>query len=229
MRAVVQRVSRAQVQVAGGIVGRIERGLCVLVGVGRDDESADAQALADKVVNLRIFEDEAGKMNLALPAKGGALLAISQFTLFGDVRKGRRPSFGEAMEPRTAAELFEEFCAACRKLGVEVQTGRFRAEMAVELVNDGPVTILVDSVLTRRAARLAGFCVCGVPAHGAWPSGRSGGKPRLFGQFVLTRVSSSIENLPRTRPKRWFQLGLLTQASRSNLQLWEAWRRFELG
>jgi D-aminoacyl-tRNA deacylase len=145
MRAVVQRVSRAQVQVAGETIGRIERGLCVLVGVGRDDEPADAQTLADKVVNLRIFEDEAGKMNLDLLAAAGAVLAISQFTLLGDVRKGRRPSFSEAMEPVEAQALFEAFCAACRKLGVEVQTGRFRAEMAVELVNDGPVTILLDT------------------------------------------------------------------------------------
>jgi D-tyrosyl-tRNA(Tyr) deacylase len=145
MRAVVQRVSQAKVQVAGEIVGQIARGLCVLVGVGQGDQSTDAAALADKVVGLRIFEDEAGKMNLDLLTTGGALLAISQFTLFGDVRKGRRPSFSEAMEPVQAATLFEEFCAACRKLGVEVQTGRFRAEMAVELVNDGPVTILVDT------------------------------------------------------------------------------------
>ncbi len=145
MRAVVQRVSRAQVQVQGETVGRIERGLCVLVGVGRDDQPADAETLADKVVNLRIFEDEAGKMNLDLLAAGGAVLAISQFTLLGDVRKGRRPSFSEAMEPVGAQALFEAFCAACRKLGAEVQTGRFRAEMAVELVNDGPVTILIDS------------------------------------------------------------------------------------
>jgi D-tyrosyl-tRNA(Tyr) deacylase len=145
MRAVVQRVSRAEVRVDGEIVGRIERGLCVLVGVGRDDASEDATTLADKVVNLRVFEDDAGKMNLDLLAKGGALLAISQFTLLGDVRKGRRPSFSEAMEPVQAATLFEEFCAACRKLGVEVQTGRFRAEMAVDLVNDGPVTILLDT------------------------------------------------------------------------------------
>ncbi len=145
MRAVVQRVSRAQVQVAGETVGGIGRGLCVLVGVGKDDAPADAEALADKVVNLRIFEDEAGKMNLDLLAVGGAVLAISQFTLLGDARKGRRPSFSEAMEPVQAQELFEAFCAACRKLGSEVQTGRFRAEMAVELVNDGPVTILLDS------------------------------------------------------------------------------------
>jgi D-tyrosyl-tRNA(Tyr) deacylase len=148
MRAVVQRVSRAKVQVLGETVGQIEHGLCALVGVARDDAAADAQALADRVVHLRIFEDDAGKMNRDLPATGGALLAISQFTLLGDARKGRRPSFGEAMEPEQAAALFDSFCSACRALGVEVQTGRFRAEMAVELVNDGPVTILLD---TKRA------------------------------------------------------------------------------
>lgn len=150
MRAVVQRVSRAQVRVGDEIVGRIERGLCVLVGVGREDEPADAELLADKVVNLRIFEDEAGKMNEALLAHGGALLAVSQFTLYGDVRKGRRPSFGDAMEPERAAELFNRFCEACRALGVAVQTGRFRAQMAVELVNDGPVTIWVDTAVLAR-------------------------------------------------------------------------------
>jgi len=145
MRAVVQRVSRAEVRVAGETIGRVERGLCVLVGVGRDDQLADAETLADKVVNLRVFEDDAGKMNLDLLTSGGSLLAVSQFTLFGDVRKGRRPSFSEAMEPAQAQALFEAFCEACRRRGVEVQTGRFRAEMAVELVNDGPVTILIDT------------------------------------------------------------------------------------
>jgi D-aminoacyl-tRNA deacylase len=145
MRAVVQRVSRASVRVAGETIGAIEGGLCVLVGVGRGDEPADAALLAEKIVNLRIFEDDAGKMNLDLMATGGALLAISQFTLFGDVRKGRRPSFTEALEPAAAAALFESFCEACRKLGARVETGRFRAEMAVELINDGPVTILIDT------------------------------------------------------------------------------------
>ncbi len=148
MRAVVQRVSRASVTVDGDSVGRIERGLCVLVGVGREDTAVDAEQLAEKVVGLRIFEDDAGKMNLDLLATGGSVLAISQFTLFGDVRKGRRPSFGEAMEPVRAAELFENFCAACRARGVTVETGRFRAEMLVSLDNQGPVTILLD---TKRA------------------------------------------------------------------------------
>jgi D-tyrosyl-tRNA(Tyr) deacylase len=134
--------------VDGESVGRIERGLCVLVGVGRGDSSADAELLAEKIIGLRIFEDEAGKMNLDLAAVGGALLAISQFTLFGDVRKGRRPSFSEAMEPEQAAALFGQFCELCRARGATVETGKFRAEMLVALENDGPVTILID---TKRA------------------------------------------------------------------------------
>jgi D-aminoacyl-tRNA deacylase len=145
MRAVVQRVARAVVTVDGEPVGHIERGLCVLVGVGRDDVDADADSLAEKVSGLRIFEDDAGKMNLGLSEVGGALLAVSQFTLFGDARKGKRPSFGEAMEPVRANELFERFCARARLLGLRVETGRFRAHMQVELVNDGPVTILLDT------------------------------------------------------------------------------------
>jgi D-tyrosyl-tRNA(Tyr) deacylase len=145
MRAVVQRVARAEVRVDGEVVGKIGPGLCVLVGVGREDGDDDAPVLADKVAGLRIFEDADGKMNLDLTQVGGALLAISQFTLFGDTRKGRRPSFGEAMEPVRAAELFERFCAACRERGVTVETGRFRAQMHVDLVNEGPVTILVDT------------------------------------------------------------------------------------
>lgn len=145
MRAVVQRVSRAEVRVDGEVVGRIEQGLCVLVGVGQKDSDDDASLLADKVVGLRIFEDEEGKMNRDLTQVGGAVLAVSQFTLFGDARKGRRPSFTQAMEPGRAAELFQRFCAACRERGVKVETGRFRAHMHVELVNDGPVTILLDT------------------------------------------------------------------------------------
>jgi D-tyrosyl-tRNA(Tyr) deacylase len=145
MRAVVQRVNYASVTVEGVVVGRIDRGLCVLVGVGREDQEADATALADKVVNLRIFEDEAEKMNLTLLEISGALLAVSQFTLFGDVRRGRRPSFTEAMEPVRAQALFEYFCAECRAQGVRVESGRFRTHMQVALENDGPVTILVDS------------------------------------------------------------------------------------
>ncbi|HEY3495024.1 MAG TPA: D-aminoacyl-tRNA deacylase, partial [Polyangiaceae bacterium] len=129
-------------------VGSIERGLLVLAGVAAEDTEADAVALADKVVHLRIFEDEAGKMNLDVTESGGALLCVSQFTLLGDARKGRRPSFAGAMAPERAAPLFERFCAECRKLGVAVETGRFRASMLVELANDGPVTVLLDTKRT---------------------------------------------------------------------------------
>ena len=145
MRAVVQRVLSAEVSVSGECVGRIDAGLCVFVGVGRDDEERDARALAEKVIGLRIFEDEAGKMNQSVVERAGAVLAISQFTLFGDVRKGKRPSFSDAMEPAAAERLFECFCRDCRALGVTVETGRFRAQMMVEIVNHGPVTILLDT------------------------------------------------------------------------------------
>lgn len=145
MRAVVQRVTSAQVTSEGELTGTIEAGLCVLVGVGSADDDADALALADKVVKLRIFEDEAGKMNKSLLDVGGALLAVSQFTLYGDTSKGRRPSFVGAMEPVRAEALFEAFCLACRRQGVTVATGRFRTHMAVSLVNDGPVTLLLDT------------------------------------------------------------------------------------
>jgi D-tyrosyl-tRNA(Tyr) deacylase len=148
MRAVVQRALRAGVTVDGETVGQIDAGLCVLVGVARDDTESDAEGLAAKIVGLRIFEDDAGKMNRDVLEIGGAVLAVSQFTLLGDVRKGRRPSFGDAMEPERANALFERFCAACRELGARVETGRFRAHMLVELTNDGPVTILVDSKRT---------------------------------------------------------------------------------
>ena len=145
MRAVVQRVNYASVTVEGAVVGRIDRGLCVFVGVGREDQEADATALASKVVALRIFEDQAEKMNLTLLESGGALLAVSQFTLFGDMRRGNRPSFSQAMEPVRAEALFEHFCAECRARGARVETGRFRTQMQVCLENDGPVTILIDS------------------------------------------------------------------------------------
>jgi D-tyrosyl-tRNA(Tyr) deacylase len=148
MRAVVQRVTRAAVRVDGAVVGEIGRGLAVLVGVARDDGEADARALAGKVTALRIFEDEAGKMNLALAAVGGALLAVSQFTLLGDARKGARPGFVDAAPPEQANGLYESFCAAAAAAGVRVAKGVFRAHMEVELVNDGPVTILLD---TRKA------------------------------------------------------------------------------
>ena len=145
MRAVVQRVAEAKVTVDGVVTGQIMAGLCVLVGVGKDDGDADARTLADKVVRLRIFEDSAGKMNQSLHDVGGALLAVSQFTLYGDTSKGRRPSFGSAMEPGRAEQLFERFCEACRGLGITVATGRFRTHMSVSLVNDGPVTLLLDT------------------------------------------------------------------------------------
>jgi D-aminoacyl-tRNA deacylase len=145
MRAVVQRVSRAQVTVEGELTGRIDAGLCVLVGVGKDDSEADATTLADKVARLRIFEDDAGKMNQSLLDTGGALLAVSQFTLYGDTSRGRRPSFTAAMEPTRAEQLFECFCTAARNLGLTVATGRFRTHMSVSLVNDGPVTLLLET------------------------------------------------------------------------------------
>jgi D-tyrosyl-tRNA(Tyr) deacylase len=145
MRAVVQRVTKGKVSVDGTCVGSVGSGLVVLVGVGREDDAKDAAALADKVVGLRIFEDDAGKMNRSVQEIGGGILAVSQFTLFGDVRKGRRPSFGEAMEPEQAKALFNAFCETCRSRGVAVETGRFREHMVVELSNDGPVTILIDS------------------------------------------------------------------------------------
>jgi D-tyrosyl-tRNA(Tyr) deacylase len=148
MRAVVQRVNHATVTVDGEVVGKVALGICVFVGVGQGDSEIDAAALADKVVGLRIFEDDTQKMNLSVLEAGGALLAVSQFTLFGDVRKGKRPSFSDALEPVRAEALFEQFCAECRTRGARVETGRFRTQMRVELENDGPVTILVD---TKRA------------------------------------------------------------------------------
>ncbi len=145
MRAVVQRVSCAKVTVDGRIGGEIAAGLMILLGVGREDTSATAVSMAERVVNLRIFEDEQGKMNKSLlDVKGGALV-VSQFTLYGDARGQRRPSFMAAAPPDKAVELYEEFNAALRKLGVTVATGVFQAMMSVELVNEGPVTILLDS------------------------------------------------------------------------------------
>ncbi len=148
MRAVVQRARSAKVNVDGEVVGQIIAGLCVFVGVGKEDADADADALAEKVVGLRIFEDDAGKMNQSLLETGGSLLAVSQFTLYGDTRKGKRPSFTDAMEPVRANELFERFVSRCKNAGVPVATGRFRAHMLVSLVNDGPVTILLDTKKT---------------------------------------------------------------------------------
>jgi D-tyrosyl-tRNA(Tyr) deacylase len=145
MRAVVQRVTRASVTVEGQIIGQIGQGLMVLLGVEQDDTDADAQQLADKTVQLRIFDDAEGKMNRSLLDIRGELLVVSQFTLLGDCRKGRRPSFIQAAAPELAERLYETYVAAVGVQGVRVATGRFRAMMQVELVNDGPVTILLDS------------------------------------------------------------------------------------
>ena len=145
MRAVVQRVRRASVKVAGAVVGEIGPGLLVLLGVAQDDTDADAAYLADKVAGLRIFEDGEGKMNLAAAEVGGAVLAVSQFTLLGDVRRGKRPSFDAAARPQQARHLYECFVENVRAAGLPCQTGRFQEMMEVELVNDGPVTILLDS------------------------------------------------------------------------------------
>jgi D-aminoacyl-tRNA deacylase len=145
MRALIQRVSEASVTVDGKQVSSIGAGLLVLLGVGKGDTEKDADWLADKVVGLRIFSDAAGKMNLALTDTSKALIAVSQFTLFGDVTKGKRPSFIDACEPEEANRLYQYFCERCRALGVTVGTGIFRAEMKVAFVNDGPVTLWVDS------------------------------------------------------------------------------------
>ena len=145
MRAVVQRVSRAQVSVAGQCSGQIGPGLLVLLGVHRDDLEQYAVALADKIANLRVFEDKAGIMNLSLIETGGAMLVVSQFTLYGDCRKGRRPSYSTAAPPEAANRLYEIFVSAVRQQGITVETGQFQAMMEVELVNSGPATLLLDS------------------------------------------------------------------------------------
>lgn len=145
MRAVIQRVSRASVTVEGTVVGSIEKGLVVLLGVAREDAETDADYLAGKIAALRIFEDDNGKMNRSLADVGGGCLVVSQFTLYGDCRKGRRPSFIAAAGPEQAETLYERFVASVRGQGIEVATGRFRARMDVELVNDGPVTLMLDS------------------------------------------------------------------------------------
>jgi D-aminoacyl-tRNA deacylase len=148
MRAVVQRVTRASVKVDQEITGEIGHGLLVLLGVGQDDSESDADYLAEKIAGLRIFEDEAGKMNLSVVEAGGAVLAVSQFTLYGDVRRGKRPSFDAAARPERARELYEYFVEKIRAAGLRCETGRFQAMMDVELVNRGPVTILLDSKKT---------------------------------------------------------------------------------
>lgn len=145
MRAVIQRVKEASVRVADQEVGRIDHGILVLLGVGHKDAPKDAQYMADKVVHLRIFADEQGKMNRSLLDVGGGLLAVSQFTLWGDCRKGRRPSFVAAAEPTKAEALYEAFINHARSLGVTVASGRFQEMMEVSLINDGPVTLLLDS------------------------------------------------------------------------------------
>ena len=145
MRAVIQRVSRAKVTVAGEVVGEIGPGLLVLLGVGQGDAEGDADYLAEKIAGLRIFEDAEGKMNHALGESGGAVLAVSQFTLYGDVRRGKRPSFDAAARPEQARRLYDYFVEKIRAAGLRCETGQFQEMMQVELVNDGPVTILLDS------------------------------------------------------------------------------------
>ena len=145
MIACIQRVSRARVTVAGEVTGQIGLGMLVLLGVAQGDSPNDARQLAEKLVGLRIFADQQQKMNLALADVGGAMLVVSQFTLLGDCRKGRRPSFDAAAAPEPAEELYEVFVREVAKRGIEVATGRFRASMQVELVNDGPVTFLVNT------------------------------------------------------------------------------------
>jgi len=148
MRAVVQRVSSASVAVEGKIVGEIGLGLLVLLGVSVSDATADADYLAEKIAGLRIFEDADGKMNLNVTDAGGAVLAVSQFTLYGDVRRGKRPSFDEAARPERARELYEYFVAEIQRRGLRCEIGQFQAMMSVSLVNQGPVTILLDSAKT---------------------------------------------------------------------------------
>jgi len=145
MRAVVQRVTEARVEVADKTVGEINAGLLVLLGVAREDASSDAEYLCEKIINLRIFDDDEGKMNRSLLDISGEMLVVSQFTLFGDVRRGRRPSYSDAAEPDKANELYQVFIERVRSSGVKVETGVFQAMMKVSLTNDGPVTILLDS------------------------------------------------------------------------------------
>lgn len=145
MRAVIQRVSRASVTVDSEITGEINAGLLVLLGIHKDDGEAEIKWLADKVINLRIFEDDDGKMNLSLLDTGGAMLVVSQFTLYGDCRKGRRPGYSSAAPPKSAEDLYQHFIDAVKQKNIPTASGRFQAHMDVELVNDGPVTLLLDS------------------------------------------------------------------------------------
>jgi D-aminoacyl-tRNA deacylase len=146
MKAVIQRVTQSDVTVDGKIVSSIQNGLLILLGVSRDDQEIDADYLSDKIVNLRIFEDTAGKMNLSLLETGGEALVVSQFTLLGDCRKGRRPSFIDAAPPDRANQLYEYFTRKLKDKGVSVQTGVFRAMMDVSLINNGPVTMILESI-----------------------------------------------------------------------------------
>ena len=148
MRAVVQRVSRASVKVDGAVVGEIEKGLLVLLGVAQDDSESDADYLVEKIAGLRVFEDAEEKMNLSVKDVGGAVLAVSQFTLYGDVRRGKRPSFDAAARPEQAKKLYEYFVDRVRTAGLKCETGTFQAMMKVELANEGPVTIMLDSKKT---------------------------------------------------------------------------------
>ena len=145
MRAVIQRVIQAKVTVGGKSVGQIGPGLCIFLGVGKDDTEANAKALGDKITNLRLFEDEQGKMNRSLLDTGGELLVVSQFTLYGDCRKGNRPSFTDAAPPAQAERLYEYFSARLRNAGIKIAAGQFQAHMQVALVNDGPVTLVLES------------------------------------------------------------------------------------
>lgn len=145
MRAVVQRVAKAAVSIDGDVVGEIDKGLVVFLGITHDDCADDIGYLVDKIINLRIFEDDGGKMNLSLNDVGGALLVVSQFTLYGDCRKGRRPGFDQAARPDAAENMYNKFIDECVRRGIQVETGKFQANMRVEVDNDGPVTILLDS------------------------------------------------------------------------------------
>jgi D-aminoacyl-tRNA deacylase len=145
MRAVIQRVSHASVTVNGQVVGKVDAGLLVLLGISKSDRESDADYLIDKIVGMRIFEDEQGKMNRSVAEVAGAILMVSQFTLYGDVRRGKRPSFDEAARPEEARRLYEYAVTKIREAGLRCETGEFQAMMKVSLVNDGPVTILLDS------------------------------------------------------------------------------------
>lgn len=149
MRAVVQRVKRAEVRVNNEVTGKIDKGILVLLGVGQDDTDKDLEYMADKIVNLRIFEDDEGKMNLSVLDEGGGILVVSQFTLYGDCRKGKRPSYSSAARPEFAEKLYNEFVDYIKsKYDIKVETGVFQAMMEVDFINDGPVTLLIDSQKT---------------------------------------------------------------------------------